>query len=396
MPSESTAVPETLLGPVELAAIAHGGHCVARVDGRVIFVRHGIPDEQVTIRVIDDSKPRFWWGEVAEVVAASDDRVAPPCPVAGRCGGCDFQHVALPRQLELKAQVVAEQLRRLAGIDWTVIVESVPGDNEGLGWRTRMRYLVRDGRVGLRAWRSDAPVELPVGGCPIAHPAGPDDLARWARDDGELQVVVASDQTTVLGVDGEPVQGTAIVRQQVGSRWFRVRADGFWQVHPGAPEALVDAVMRLGGPGVGEAWWDLYSGAGLFAAFLGEAVGPDGEVDAVESDQDAHRDARRALHDLRQVRLHAADVATWLRTAPGRPDGVVLDPPRAGAGAAVVEEIAERAVERIVYVACDPAALARDVALLRARGYRLAAIEGYDAFPMTHHVEAAALLVHEG
>ena len=110
MPSESTAVPETLLGPVELAAIAHGGHCVARVDGRVIFVRQGIPGEQVMIRVIDDSKPRFWWGEVAEVVAASDDRVAPPCPVAGRCGGCDFQHVALPRQLELKAQVVAEQL----------------------------------------------------------------------------------------------------------------------------------------------------------------------------------------------------------------------------------------------------------------------------------------------
>ena len=386
MPSESTAVPETLLGPVELAAIAHGGHCVARVDGRVIFVRHGIPDEQVTIRVIDDSKPRFWWGEVAEVVAASDDRVAPPCPVAGRCGGCDFQHVALPRQLELKAQVVAEQLRRLAGIDWTVIVESVPGDNEGLGWRTRMRYLVRDGRVGLRAWRSDAPVELPVGGCPIAHPAGPDDLARWARDDGELQVVVASDQTTVLGVDGEPVQGTAIVRQQVGSRWFRVRADGFWQVHPGAACALTEAVLTGLEPKVGEQALDLYCGVGLFAGALVDAGCQTVGVEASRTAIDLAR------LNVPEARFHAARLERAWDRLPRRTDLVVLDPPRAGAGAAVVRRVACMDARAIAYVACDPAALARDLATFAEHGYALTALRAFDLFPMTHHVECVAIL----
>ncbi|MGB3955677.1 MAG: TRAM domain-containing protein, partial [Brooklawnia sp.] len=135
MPNESPVASREVLGPVELGPIAHGGHCVARVDGRVVFVRHGIPGERVMLRVTDASKPRFWWGEVARVLDASPDRVVPPCPIAGRCGGCDFQHVALPRQRELKAQVVAEQLRRLARIEWPVVVEPVPGDVDGLDYR---------------------------------------------------------------------------------------------------------------------------------------------------------------------------------------------------------------------------------------------------------------------
>jgi len=134
----------------------------------------------------------------------------------------------------------------------------------------------------------------------------------------------------------------------------------------------------------GDSFWQVHT----------QAAG--GSVDAVEADAAANRSARRALHDLPQVHLHAADVRTWLSTAPGRPDGVVLDPPRAGAGPAIVDAIAERAVPRVVYVACDPAALARDVALLRAHGYRLAGIEAYDAFPMTHHVETIALLAKTG
>lgn len=364
---------------VEIGPIAHGGHCIAHADGRTLFVRYALPGERVRARVTEVSR-KIVRAEAVEVLQASPDRVAAPCPVfgPGGCGGCDFQHAGVAAQRELKSQVLADSVRRIGRLDQTEVdaldlsVRELPGAPDGLGWRTRVRWSTApDGTVGLLRHRSHD--VIPVQRCLIAAP----------------------------GVDAPPGDGVpqdrpARVEHIVRGRRWKVAGDAFWQVHPGAPEALVDAVMRLGGPGVGEAWWDLYSGAGLFAAFLGEAVGPDGEVDAVESDQDAHRDARRALHDLRQVRLHAADVATWLRTAPGRPDGVVLDPPRAGAGAAVVAEIAERAVERIVYVACDPAALARDVALLRARGYRLAAIEGYDAFPMTHHVEAVALLVHEG
>jgi tRNA/tmRNA/rRNA uracil-C5-methylase (TrmA/RlmC/RlmD family) len=360
---------------VEIGPIAHGGHCIAHSDGRTLFVRYALPGERVRARVTEVSR-KIVRAEAVEVLQASPDRVISPCPVfgPGGCGGCDFQHAGVGAQRALKSQVLADSLRRIGRLDQVEVdaldlsVRELPGAPDGLGWRTRVRWsTAADGTVGLLRHRSHDVV--PVQRCLIAAP----------------------------GVDVPPSEGSAqshparlehVVR---GRRW-KVAGDAFWQVHPGAPEALVDAVMRLGGPSVGESWWDLYSGAGLFAAFVGEAVGPDGEVDAVESDAEAHRDARRALHDLRQVRLHAADVATWLRTAPGRPDGVVLDPPRAGAGAAVVEEIAERAVERIVYVACDPAALARDVAHLRGRGYQLAAIEGYDAFPMTHHVEAVALL----
>ena len=386
MPNEWPVAPDTLLGPVELTAIAHGGHCVARIGGRVVFVRHGIPGEQVFVRVTDDSKPRFWWGEVAEVVSASDDRVVPPCPVAGRCGGCDFQHVALPRQRELKAQVVAEQLRRLAGIDWPVVVEPAPGDDKGLGWRTRMRYLVRGGRVGLRGWRSDELVELPEGGCRIAHPEGPDDLTRWAQDDGELQVVVGSEQTTVLGGSGEPVQGSAIVRQQVGARWYRVRADGFWQVHPGAVQVLTEAVLAGLQPAAGERAVDLYCGVGLFAGALVDAGC---RVVGIE--------ASRIAIDLARVNVpeasfHAVRLERAGNRLPRRTDLVVLDPPRTGAGAAVVRRVTDMDARAIAYVACDPAALARDLATFAGLNYRLTGLRAFDLFPMTHHVECIAIL----
>ena len=292
--------------------------------------------------------------------------------------GCDLQHASLPAQRSLKTQVLADSLRRIGRLDEGEVdalgleVRELPGAPDGLGWRTRVRWSVAsDGTVGLRRHRSHAVV--PVERCLIAAA----DVAAPPAGDSRSSA---------------PTRVEHVVRDR---RW-RTAGDAFWQVHPGAPEALVDAVLRLGAPAPGEGWWDLYAGAGLFAAFVGEAVGPTGAVDAVEADADAQKDARRALHDLPAIRLHRADVATWLRTAPGRPDGVVLDPPRSGAGASVVAEIADRAVDRIVYVACDPAALARDVALLRERGYRLVAVEAYDAFPMTHHLESVALLVHAG
>ena len=360
---------------VEVGPIAHGGHCVAHSDGRTLFVRYALPGERVRVAVTEVSR-KIVRAEAVEVLVASPDRVEPPCPVfgPGECGGCDFQHVAVPAQRALKERVLADSLRRIGRLDPSEIdaldlrVRELPGAPDGLGWRTRVRWSTApDGTVGLHRHRSHDVVA--VERCLIAAP----------------------------GVDVPPARGEAPARSArvehvVRGRRWKVAADAFWQVHPGAPEALVDAVLRLGEPGPGESWWDLYAGAGLFAAFLGETVGTGGEVDAVEADADAQHDARRALHDLPWVRLHRAEVAPWLRTAPGRPDGVVLDPPRAGAGAVVVDEISERAVERVVYVACDPAALARDVALFRARGYRLAAVEGYDAFPMTHHLESVALL----
>ena len=380
----SPAAPE-LLGPVELGPIAHGGHCVARIDGRVVFVRHGIPGEQVLVRITDASRPRFWWGEVARVLDASPDRVVPPCPVAGRCGGCDFQHVDLDRQRVLKAQVVAEQLQRLAKIDWPVVVEPVPGDREGLDWRTRMRYLLRDGAVGLRGWRSDELVELPPGGCRIAHPAGPADLGQYADVDGELEVVVAASGVSVLR-DRALLSGTALVTEQAAGRDWQVRADGFWQVHPGAAQTLVDAAIGALEPRPDERALDLYCGVGLFAGALVDAGC---RVTGMEYSKGAIELAQR---NVPQAQFEVGRVERALHKLPRRIDLVVLDPPRTGAGREVVNHLSGLGARRICYVACDPAALARDLATFASRGYGLAGLRAFDLFPMTHHIECVALL----
>lgn len=382
-----------LIGPVEIGPVAHGGHFVARHGGRVIFVRHTLPGEIVTVRLTDVSHARFWRGDAVEVLRASPDRVPAPCPVALRCGGCDFQHVRLAAQRRLKADVVAEQLARLAGLHPEVLVEEVPGaPATGLGWRTRMRYLVDRGHAGLRAHRSNDFVELPPQGCPIADPRGPrgaelDDFA--ARADDELLVTTAGSGVSVMS-GGQLLSGSQIVRESVGARAFRVRADGFWQVHPGAATTLGAAVMEALQPRPGETALDLYCGVGVFAASLCDAGC---RVTGVEVDGPALRLARTNVPEARFV---AGKVERSFRALPRHSELVVLDPPRTGAGRQVVAGIVALSPRRIGYVACDPAALARDLASFGARGYRLTALRAFDLFPMTHHVECLAVLEPSG
>lgn len=380
-------MPEPLTDQVVvLGLIAQGGHCIARLDGRVVFVRGGLPAETVRIRITDASKKKFWRGEVIEVLQAAPERVPAPCPVADQCGGCGFQHVDLAAQRRLKAAVIAEQLRRLAGLDLPVLVEAVPGDQAGLGWRTRMRYLIRDGRIGLRAWRSDDLVELPPGGCRIAHPDGPADLSEFIGGDGELLVTVATSGTTVQQVGGPVLAGDLEVSQRVGGRNHRVRADGFWQVHPGAAETLGQAVLAGLRPQPGERAVDLYCGVGLFAGLLVDAGC---QVIGMESDARAISLARR---NVPEAKFEVGRIERAGKKLPGHTDLVVLDPPRTGAGASVVHQIAAMAPRRIAYVSCDPATLARDLATFAEVGYAVAELRAFDVFPMTHHVECVAVL----
>ncbi len=392
---------ELLVGP-----IAHGGHCVARWAGRVVFVRHSLPGERVLVRITEgDESSRFLRGDAIDVLDAASGRVQPPCPYSGpgRCGGCDFQHVAPRRQRELLGDVVAEQLQRLAGLDWPVQVAAVEPD--ALGWRTRMGWSVgTDDVVGLRRYRSHE-VE-PVDVCPIAHPDMPVVGAHPRPGVRRIDTVVSSTAEQMVLADGQLVAGPAHVTERVAGRSFRVSGAGFWQVHPAAAATLVEAVAALGGPARGERVVDLYSGVGLFSAFLGGAVGSvvsgaadargaaSGSVLAVESDRTAVRDARRNLHGQPHVQIVHGRVDQVLRTGRlgTRSDLVVLDPPRTGAKARVVRGIAELRPSRVVYVACDPAALARDVATFAELGYRLADLRAYALFPMTHHVECVALL----
>ncbi len=399
---------------VELAVgpVAHGGHCVARWDGRVVFVRHALPGERVRVEVTEgEQDSRFLRADAVEVLRAAPGRVERPCPWAGpgRCGGCDWQHADAATQGALLADVVAEQMSRLAGLDVEVVVEPV-GDGL-LDWRTRMGWAVdRRGRAGLRRHRSHDVV--PVDDCRIAHSDLPPVAAgTWQGEHVEAVVGSTGDRLLVLdgppargtvapdvgivGADGHSVRGRAAVRERVRHRTFRVSGPGFWQVHPRAAETLVDAVLAAAAPQPGQRVWDLYAGVGLFTAFLAEAVGADGEVVAVEGDASALRDARRNVHDLPQARIRSGRVERVLREAVGageRATTVVLDPPRVGARAGVVRSIAALATERVVYVACDPAALARDVATFTVAGWRLADLRAFALFPMTHHVECVALL----
>lgn len=388
---------------LRIGPVAHGGHFVARHEGRVVFVRHALPGERVRV-LVTEGRPgdRYVRGDAIEVLEPSADRVTPPCASSGpgRCGGCDFQHVAPGAQRRLKAAVVREQFARLAHLDLEVLVEPVPGDHHGLGWRTRVEFAVDErGAVGLRKHRSHDVVALDR--CPIAveavNASGVFDTD-WRPDTGVDVVVPSGSVGPVLvpipsGEDDAP----RVRERVVAGDWsaeFEVSGRGFWQVHPGAAGTFVGAVLDVLTPKPGQRVLDLYAGVGLFAAALAESVGPRGAVLAVESDHVA-------------MECAAANLARWpwVETRVGRVDRVlgslvrqrvtadlaVLDPPRSGAGRRAIAHLADLAPQRLAYVACDPAALARDTAYLQDAGYRLRSLRAFDAFPMTHHVECVAL-----
>lgn len=408
---------------LDVGPVAHGGFCVARHDGRVVFVRHALPGERVTAQVTQAREgQRFVRADCIEVLDASPHRVAPPCPYAGPglCGGCDFQHVEVAHQRELKASVVREQFSRLAKQDVDVVVEALPGDHDGLGWRTRVEFAVDgSGRAGLRGSRSHDIV--PVDTCLIADPRilATGVLTQDWSGDTAVDVAAPSEGEAVVvaipsGESEAPVL-TERVAAQTFAGTFEVSARGFWQVHPGAAPTFVDTVTGLLAPREGEVALDLYAGVGLFAAALAQRVGESGKVVAVESDPGAVASAAgnlAAYPSVALVRARVDDAFGVPRAGrsgptrnraqrqrklrrhpllPLRADLVVLDPPRTGAGRDVTAQIAALEPRAIAYVACDPSALARDSAFLAAAGYELGGLRAFDAFPMTHHVECIAL-----
>ena len=367
---------------IQLERVAHGGVVVGRFGDKVIFVTGGLPGERVIVEITERGR-RFDRGRVVQVLEASPERVEPPCPVAGECGGCDWQHASPSFQLDLKTAVVTEQLSRMAGITWTGRVEAV---QPTVNWRTRMRYAVSNGRVGLRGRRSHEVVPLPETGCLAAAPGPfPAQLNELAEGAESLSVVRAANGVSVLA-DGKLLAGRSRIREKVGRFSFHVAVSGFWQVHPKAAETLLDAVLEELRPRSGDLALDLYCGSGLFAAGLDHAGA---EVFGVEMDREAVANARV---NVPRGRFLALPLAKALRRLPPEVDLVVLDPPRRGAGAAVVARVADLAPRTIAHVACDPASLARDLADFATRGYEVCQIRAFDLFPMTHHVECVAIL----
>jgi tRNA/tmRNA/rRNA uracil-C5-methylase (TrmA/RlmC/RlmD family) len=374
---------------LEVGPVAHGGHCVARAEGRVVFVRHALPGERVRVVVTEDRHGSFCRADAIAVVRPAPERVESPCVWArpGGCGGCDFQHATPEAQRALKAQVLAEQLHRLGGVDREVEVEELPGGV--LGWRHRVRLAVGpDGVPGLRAHRAHD--VIPVSDCPITAPGLLDAVLdrRWRPGD---EVQIERDDNGQDHVSAGDGAGPAVPRSVRGRRW-QVPPGAFWQVHPALADTLCDLVEDWARVPEGGVAWDLYGGAGVLAAVLAAQAGPRGVVTVVESDRAAVECGRAALEDLPQVRFRLGRVERMLGEL-GRPDVVVADPPRKGLGRAVVDGLVAAGPSRLLHVACDPAALGRDTALLAERGYRLRELRAFDAFPMTHHLEAVALFV---
>ena len=387
---------------VEVGAVAHGGHCVARHEGQVLFVRHALPGETVAVRVTSiGRKGRFVRADAVQVLEASPDRRVAPCPVALQCGGCDWQHATVEAQRRLKADVVREAMSRFAGItlpeSFTVAAVVDPEAEgalaaEGLGWRTRGTLGVdRAGRAGFLGHRSHRVI---VGGqCPQLHPRlAPLDLFGQVWPEGRVGFVAPSLGQPLAFAESDP-PAEPITERADGRPWS-VAPDGFWQVHPGAADALVGHVRRMLDPHEGERLVDLYAGVGLFGISLSGAVAGGVEVTLVEGDRRACELAAGNAGGL-PVTVVRAGVDRWV-TWPDALDGidlVVLDPPRTGAGAAVVQAIAAAGPRAVAYVACDPVALARDLATFGDNGLVLDELIALDLFPTTHHVECVAKLV---
>ena len=385
-----------------VGAPANGGSCVARHEGRVVFVRYALPGERVRVRVTEN-RGAYWHAEAIEVLEPAAQRIPSLCPIAGvgGAGCCDLAFVDPAALRELKGQVVANQLARLGDYQWH-------GDAEVLssagptGWRTRVRLAVdADGRAGFHRYHSDELITDLQCGQLTAGMLDEVGEARWVPG-GQLLVVVDDDarrhvvQTTKR--DGrtrvEAVEGDRQAMQRVGGRAWRIPVTAFWQAHRDAARVYSDLIGEWTQPAAGMVAWDLYGGAGVFSAVLGEAVGQSGRVLSVDTSRAASQAARAALVDLPQVKVVTDSVRRVLAGQRRGADMAVLDPPRSGAGREVIDLLAAAEVPRIVHIGCEAASFARDIGLYRKHGYAVDQLTVFDAFPLTHHVECVALLTH--
>lgn len=407
---------------LDITNVAHGGVFVARHDGRVIFVADTLPGERVVARIADASQKSFWRADTVEVLKASPERqdhvwsaASVTRDPAQRAGGAEFGHIKLSAQRDLKAFVLEDSLSRMARIERRVEVEDLEGDNEskGTGWRTRVRLHVdADGRVGPYASRSHNVIEvedLPLAASRIAElaPLGTRipgiDFIDLVGPSGDSARSIAGNVDTGKNKKRPAPEP---ITEMVGKRAFTVDVRGFWQVHRYAAATLSDAVSSV----IDEALFDpraanhdLYGGVGLFSAAMGDRFGSTTRITSVESDEMATEYALDNLAEWVGARAVTSRVDRYLDSV--RRDlnaiekarfaaaTIVLDPPRAGAGKDVVNSLAELSPAQLVYVACDPVALSRDVALLAEKGYELHELRAFDMFPNTHHVEAVARFV---
>ena len=382
---------------LKIEKVAHGGVFIARHDNKVVFVSGALPGEVVNAKVVQDTKS-FLRAETLEVIEPSQHRVKHFWKAALRgAGGAEFGHIALDYQRALKTDVLREALRRMAGLESDVEVEAAPGDDKanGLRYRTRVQLNVDEsGTAGPSKVRTNEIVftrDLPLAVLEI------EELGLHLKNfNGVEKIKIAASNTGNLqwSID-KKLNGDAQLIERVAGRTFRLSPGSFWQSHKAAPELLTGCVKEFAdllGFESEKQNLDLYSGVGLFSATLSNSY-PGSKFLAVESAKQAIEDGERSTQDLPNLKFHRADVLKFLRSqSAGSFDTIVLDPPRSGAANKVVEQLIRLQPRNLIYVACDPVALARDLKTLGEAGYNLKAIRAFDIFPHTHHFETVVAL----
>ncbi|HEY45203.1 MAG TPA: class I SAM-dependent RNA methyltransferase [Anaerolineae bacterium] len=397
-----------------LSGLAYGGDAFGRdADGKMIFVPFALPGERVKVEIVE-AHQRWARGQLIEVIEASSDRVDPRCRHFTDCGGCHYQHMPYTVQLQAKAEIVQSQLERIGGLKDPPIEKVVPSPT---AWNTRNHLqfnLTSEGHLGFMAAGSHRIV--PIEECHLPEPVLSD---LWPRLDVDripgldriglrsgamgtcmimlegtgapaMEVTIDLPASVVwLAPDGLLVlAGERSLDFEISGCTFVVSADSFFQVHTALAEELVRLVTRELNVQSGETILDLYAGVGLFSAFLAHEGA---RIIAVEESSRACSDFEVNLEDFDDIELYEAPVEAALPAIHGRPDAVVIDPPRAGLSQVALQHIIDLSPPRLVYVSCDPATLARDGSRLAEAGYQFVRCTPIDLFPQTFHIETVSL-----
>lgn len=378
---------------LELTGMAYGGSAIGRHEGKVIFVPYGMVGERVLVEIVQD-KGKFAQARIVEVLAPAESRIAPRCVHFGICGGCHWQHIEYTSQLELKQAVVQEQLARVGGFKNVIVHPAIPGPD---AWHYRSHvslHTTHDERFGFVAADN---VVIPIEECHIVRP---ELWEMWQQlpaqllpENQRLRLQVGDNEKFAVRINAisDDTSSTssheAKIHYTIHGRKFQVTAGSFFQVNLAQAEVLVKVVMEKLSLQAHERVLDLYSGVGLFTAFLAERAK---HVTAIEISPTAVQDAKVNLADFQNVELVVGKAENVLKKQ--KFDAVVTDPPRTGMKPNAIDAVIRAKPQKILYVSCDPTTLARDAKRFSEHGYHLLEVQPVDMFPQTYHIEAVALL----
>jgi len=376
---------------LNIEKVAHGGFCVARHEGIVIFVRHALPNEKVEAQLISLAPgKKSWFAQTLKVINASKFRRNSPCLYfkSDGCGGCDWMHTSASYQRQLKLEVLIELLERLGKITHArEICRMNDVDPEEKNWRTKIRVIANDkGELGFRKYRSSE-IQV-IDKCLIADEEINKSLNEVGKkiSGSEIELIKNNEEVIVLGKDSKNIK----INRTVNDDNYEASGSGFWQIHPKSLDVLSELIEKDIKKMSIESFLDLYSGVGVFSSVILK-IFPNASGFVIESDKEAAESAKKNLSQFKKVKILKQKVENWIFTTREKFDLIVLDPPRSGAGVKVMQSICKKAKQKIIYIACDPASLARDTAVAKENGWVLEKVEVYDLFPMTHHFESVAV-----